>query len=79
MGRQLAAVVDGLLEPLVEDRLTAADALDILSEESQPQSSGAAAERNRYAGTPHSCRHTSLHTSYQGCFISCAGTGQVWA
>lgn len=49
MGRQLAAVVDGLLEPLVEDRLTAADALDILSEEFTPGRSGTAVERNRQA------------------------------
>ena len=50
MGRQLAAVVEGLLEPLVEDRLTAADALDILTEGTQPHSSSTAMERNRQVG-----------------------------
>lgn len=32
IGRQLAGVVDGLLEPLVEDRLSAEEALDMLTE-----------------------------------------------
>lgn len=47
IGRQLASVVDGLLEPLVEDRLTAADALDILSEESQTSNNDTAVVRSR--------------------------------
>ena len=39
MGRQLAAVVDGLLEPLVEDRLSADEALEMLQQDNQqPQS-----------------------------------------
>lgn len=46
IGRQLAGVVDGLLEPLVEDRLTAAEALDMLTEEGQ-QSQPAAARQDR--------------------------------
>lgn len=41
IGRQLAGVVDGLLEPLVEDRLTAAEALDMLTEEGQQSQSAA--------------------------------------
>lgn len=48
MGRQLAAAVDGLLEPLVEDRFTAADALDILSDDPETASSNIAADRNRW-------------------------------
>lgn len=47
MGRQLAAVVDGLLEPLVEDRLSAAEALEMLQQDSQqPQS--AAVQQDRW-------------------------------
>ena len=64
MGRQLAAVVDGLLEPLVEDRLTAADALEILSDDSQPQSNSAAVERNRQA---HTRFIASVHCTFPGC------------
>lgn len=48
MGRQLAAVVDGLLEPLVEDRLTAADALDLFNEQAA-SSSSTAVDTNRQA------------------------------
>ena len=48
MGRQLAAVVDGLLEPLVEDRLTAADALELLTEQTAGSSS-TAVDMNRQA------------------------------
>ena len=35
IGRQLAGVVDGLLEPLVEDRLTAGEALDMLTPDAE--------------------------------------------
>lgn len=49
MGRQLAAVVDGLLEPLVEDRLSAAEALEMLQQDGQqPQS--AAVQQDRWQG-----------------------------
>ncbi|KAL0052888.1 hypothetical protein WJX82_009212 [Trebouxia sp. C0006] len=39
IGRQLATVVDGLLEPLVEDRLSAAEALEMLTEQDQQSQS----------------------------------------
>ena len=35
IGTQLAGVVDGLLEPLVEDRLTAEEALDMLTPDAE--------------------------------------------
>jgi len=46
IGRQLAAVVDGLLEPLVEDRLTPSEALDMLTDGNQ-QSQSTAVKDNR--------------------------------
>ena len=39
IGRQLAGVVDGLLEPLVEDRLTAGEALDMLTPDAEQNAS----------------------------------------
>lgn len=39
IGRQLAGVVDGLLEPLVEDRLTAGEALDMLTPDTEQTAS----------------------------------------
>ena len=45
IGRQLAAALDGLLEPLVEDRLTAAEALDTLTPDSEQGQSSAATAR----------------------------------
>lgn len=49
MGRQLATVVDGLLEPLVEDRLTAGEALDMLTSESE-QSQSPSTTTDRWVG-----------------------------
>ena len=59
IGRKLAAAVDGLLEPLVEDRLTAAEALDMLTEDvEQPQPSTSTKNRSVYntaAGQSPAC------------------------
>ena len=46
---QLATVVDGLLEPLVEDRLNAAEALDMLTQEIE-QSQMSSATQDRCSG-----------------------------
>ncbi|KAL0037446.1 hypothetical protein WJX79_008515 [Trebouxia sp. C0005] len=46
IGRQLATVVDGLLEPLVEDRLSAAEALEMLTQQDQ-QSQSVTVQSNR--------------------------------
>ena len=62
MGRQLASVVDGLLEPLVEDRLTAADALDMLSEQPRTSSSDTAVVRDRQV-----CLRSCFQSSPQAC------------
>ena len=47
IGRQLATVVDGLLEPLVEDRLSAAEALEMLTQQDQ-QSQSIPVQSDRY-------------------------------
>ena len=47
IGRQLATVVDGLMEPLVEDRLSAAEALEMLTQHDQ-QSQSVTVQSNRY-------------------------------
>lgn len=50
IGRQLATVVDGLLEPLVEDRLSAAEALEMLTQQDE-QSQSVAVQSDRQSAS----------------------------
>ena len=76
IGRKLAATVDGLLEPLVEDRLTAAEALDMLTEDvEQPQASSSAKDRSsmNYTADCLSCMSMKHSVMQDGLHIVQAG------